>query len=286
MYYAIVLRLLAQNDAKLPANTGNLTNGVFYDIFKQIDPPTATDLHQQKIKLPVTVSPLLNAQFKPRTTYIKAGKTYYLRFTLLKNDLFAVLSQHFLRGSALLPIHINTATFEVTDVITSPQGHPRAGYSDAKTLYEQTDTSSSELTLEFGTPTTFTIGYWQDGKRRFLLFPEPVAVWSRWRKTWAKMGGEDPGLEFDQWVAENVSIVQHDLRTYPVKYSSRYTLIGFSGYARYRCNLSQSHNWQHWWHVLAAFGHYAGCGYHTAQGMGQVNYLVETSVKQKITNEN
>lgn len=272
MFRAVVFQLIANNTGKLPAHHGHMTNGAFYGIVGSVDRGLSTQLHEKKIGMPVTISPILTPQPPYKAaTHIHAGKTYLMRFTFVDDDVYMPLIQFFMSGGQVPPIAIGPVDFTVHHIIMSKTGHDLAGTSTLDGIASTVDyTPSDEMRVRFYTPTTFTMGKWNSGGRRFLVYPEPKMLWKNWRKAWANAGGDDPGPDFDQWVQQSVSITRYRLESELVKFP-RYRILGFTGWATYRVDRSAGDdaNFHLWWQ-LAQFSRYVGSGYHTAQGMGLV----------------
>lgn len=273
LLYATVIRLVARYDGRIRATHGEQAHGAFLDIIRATAPGLAERLHSDDPYKPFTVSPL-SGLGRPVNGYVpvEAGQVADLRFTLLDTELFAPVMAHFIRGGAKPTIRIGGVMFEVTEVLSTPGSHPRAGYTAMRDLYarwcDHPGPLPAEVTLHFLTPTTLRVGKWPDGQKRFLLFPSPERVWYSLRRFWGAFGGDDPGKEYNDWVENQVSMIAYDLRTRMLEFD-KHPQVGFEGWATFRA-ASQDRASMALWHTLADFVFYAGVGDQKTKGMGQV----------------
>ena len=271
MFYATVCRLIAKNDGELPANVGKAAHATFLTLVHSVDTDLSERLHTHQGRQPFTVSPLMGSNIKPgRTTYIKAGREVYLRFTLLDAAMFQVVAQHLLQGGSLPSIRLGPVHFSIVQAMTTLGSHPRAGYASASNMLEnwQQRPTPDTLTLRFLTPTAITRKSLPNKPKQFWQYPEPTALWHNLRRQWGQRGGDDPGKPYDDWVENNIAVIKHNLHT-QLWHFGRYDQVGFVGQATFKC-MSKDEEARQLWHALADFGFYAGVGYKTTMGMGQV----------------
>lgn len=268
MFYATVFRLMAQNSGTLPANTGEMTNGLFYAIMRSIDRDLGDYLHANKDRQLFTISPLMGHRAKfGDDIQIGQGRYYWIRFTLLDGELFQAVIGYILQRLDYPVLHLGSIDFMVTEVLNTPGSHPRSGFTTLEDLCHQPQLNDA-ITLKFRTPTAISDGKWPRSGKRFVLLPEPVAIWHNLRRQWGKRGGDDPGKTYDDWIAAEVGVVEHNIRTHLLHFN-HHPQIGFTGYATFRCE-STDQDAKRLWHTLSDFGFYAGVGYKTTMGMGQV----------------
>lgn len=268
MFHATVFRLMAQSDGTLPANTGGMTNGIFYTIMRSIDRSLGDYLHANNDRQLYTVSPLMGHRTKPgKEINICRGHNYWVRFTLLDGNVFQAVTDYVLQNMSYPTLQLGTMDFSVTEILNSPGSHPRAGFTTFEELQEQPELSDT-INLRFLTPTAITKGKWRCSGKRFMLLPEPEMIWHSLRRQWGKRGGDEPGKVYSEWVADEVDVIEHDICTQLLQFD-KYSQVGFTGYATFRCESTHT-EYKRLWHALADFSFYAGIGYKTTMGMGQV----------------
>lgn len=272
MLYATVFKLVAQHASTLPPNTGVFAHAAFMEMVRQVDSTLSAYFHDANQRKPYTVSPLMgHGCHSGEMVCLRAGQEVWIRVTLLDSELFRVLSAYLLEGGVSLTVQLSDASFSVLEALTTPGSHPRAGHTTADALFEHWTTSNSipdTVTLNFLTPTAFQLGKWPNGQKRSVLIPDPVLIWKGLRRQWGQAGGVDPGQAHNDWVGESVGLVAHSLKTQLLSFG-QYAQVGFEGWATFRAVCDNAHELAYW-QALADFAFYAGVGYKTTMGMGQV----------------
>ena len=272
MFYATVFRLMAQRPGKLPPNTGVLAHGAFMEMVRQVDPTLSTYFHDANQRKPYTVSPLLgHGSPENEPIRIGAGQEVWMRVSLLDGELFQVLASYLLDGGPLPAVQLRDIPFRVVEAQTTPGSHPRAGCTTLDDLFERWTHSNhipDTVTLRFLTPTAFRMGKWANGQMRNVLVPDPAPIWKGLRRQWGYAGGFDPGREHTDWVTENVGLTAHHIKTRLLSFG-KYDQVGFEGWATFRA-VGAAPPELAYWQALADFAFYAGVGYKTPMGMGQV----------------
>ncbi len=273
LLYATVVRMIAQHSGRIAATHGHQAHGAFLDIIRANAPELAAKLHNNSLPYkPFTVSPLQGLEpAQDGYAQVGAGQELWLRFSLLDAALFAPLAAHFLKGGARSTLRIGGVRFEITEVLSSPGAHPRAGYAVMGDLLARwrahPDPLPKEVTLHFLSPTAIRVGKWPNGNKRFLLWPDPERVWYGLRRFWGKYGGDDPGKPYNEWVEKHVSVSEYRLQTRMLQYP-KHAQVGFVGHATFRAE-SRDREAMALWHALADFAFYAGVGNQKTMGMGQ-----------------
>lgn len=272
MFYATVLKLVAQRASTLPPNTGVLAHAAFMEMIRQVDPALSTYFHEANERKPYTISPLMGHGARPgEPVSVGAGQEVWFRVTLLDGELFQVLTTYLLAGGVSLAIQLKDACFSVVEALTTPGSHPRAGYATPDELLERWMTVMdipSTVSLHFLTPTAFQLGKWPNGQKRNVLVPDPGLIWKGLRRQWGQAGGFDPGQVHNAWMADSVGLIAHSIKTQLLPFG-KYAQVGFEGWATFRAVCNSAHELAYW-HALADFAFFAGVGYKTTMGMGQV----------------
>lgn len=272
LLYATVFKLVAETSGTLPANSGYLTHAAFLDLVRQVDPALSGHFHDANERKPYTVSPLLgHGSLVDGLIRVGAGQEVWMRISLLDSRLFQVVAAYLMEGGVLPGLRLQNISFQVAEALTTPRSHPRAGYADVRELaqhWQEAKSIPETVTLRFLTPTAIRQDNWPDGKKRYLLTPDPVLLWHGVRRQWGLAGGDDPGKDYDAWVAESVGVIAHDIKTRLLHFPD-YDQVGFEGWATFRA-VSRDHQKLALWRTLADFAFFCGVGYKTSMGMGQV----------------
>jgi CRISPR-associated endoribonuclease Cas6 len=263
--YSVILEIRAHTDSLLPATTGHQAHALFLDLVHQVDPDLFAHLHDDPHYRPFTVSALSGAQERNTTLFLQAGQIYRLRFTFLDGGpLWNCLSNHFLAVREM-KVHLGSADFTLQRVLSTPPSDATgwAGYIGWQTLAITQPCNS--ITIQFASPTAFSLG-----ERNFSLFPEPILVWDSLMRTWNLYA---PGVlqiekqAMREFVKAHVVISDYNLHTTMLHFP-KYKQKGFIGTCTY--TVKKSGEYATHLAALAEFARYAGIGYKTTMGMGQV----------------
>jgi CRISPR-associated endoribonuclease Cas6 len=245
---------------------GHLIHAMFHRLLTRIDPTLSTRLHQAGIHRPFTLSSLLGGHREAHQVIISEGSTYQIRITLLDSGyLWHCLSTLFLEGGPCT-VRVGEATLLLTRLL-STRASDTTGWVGTTTWQELVSLSPRrEITLSFASPTAFHIT-----KHAFALVPEPLLVWGSLIRTWNSFAPASLFLSqaavLRESIARGITVLQCDLATHTLQYP-KYTQKGFMGVCTYRLPEEEKQATQ--LTCLAAFARFAGVGYKTTMGMGQV----------------
>lgn len=267
--YALMLKLRPQHAGDLLPNAGHLAHAALLHWFAQVDPALSARLHEPNAGRPFTCSSLwfpnerevALAQRENRRLPILPGQVYWLRLTLLRDELFQTLTTRFFQpvartigeggqlGLDLPSLRLGGMTFEISALVALPpdtEGQRPgsiswAGYSSYEQLVEQArrldpaSPAAQQVGLEFRSPTAFSDGQMAWGKRMHL-FPDPDRVFDRLARVWNEWA--PPALALDvlglqAYAREWVAVAHHDLET-RLFHFDRYAQVGFTGQCLYR----------------------------------------------------
>jgi len=298
--YACVLKLHPTTPALIPATQGHHAHAAFFDIVRAIDPTLAEALHQSGERKPFTISPLIlptparsrretatgsRPALPPRRTaagsevWVHPDQTGELRFTILHEELFQTFIRRFLLGDDRPTIRLGGADFLVSEVLTTPGSHPWAGYTTAQQLYDRwrstplaaKNNPGHYFHIQFASPTAWSLGgKW--GKRMEVL-PSPRAFFGGLAATWNTWFADILSLDtrlIRDYAAEAVVVSQIEQLTTHVYQYQRYLQVGVTGNLTYELLDYANESLAMALNLLADFAFYAGCGYKTTMGMGQV----------------
>lgn len=272
--YSALLELRAQHEARLPATMGHQIHAMFHRLIACVDPVLSDRLHDEPGHRPFTLSSLRGAVFQENHVALAAGKTYQVRVTLLDGGrLWDCLSTLFLEGGPY-EVRLGEATLLLTRLISTPTSDP-TGWAGRTSWQELVSTPTRyAITLSFMSPTAFNIS-----GNYFALVPEPVLVWESLIRSWNTYAPDPLRIErqvLRDTLRHNITIASCDLSTHILHYP-KYSQKGFTGTCTY--HLSQEEEQAAQLTCLAAFARFAGVGYKTTMGMGQVR-MEETDERE------
>ncbi|GIV97918.1 MAG: CRISPR-associated endoribonuclease Cas6 [Herpetosiphonaceae bacterium] len=251
---ACVLWLSALDSAQVERTQGHRAHGLFLELMRRADPALAAALHEQAPVKPFTVAPL-----QGRFRKLHPGSGYTLRITLLRSSLFPPFARTVLQGKEML---LGEARFALKEALVTPGSHPWAGIATWAGLLEGAR-PVEELTLHFVTPTAFSLGVGDSGRKRVGLFPEPAAVFGSLLRRWNELSSTP--LPADLLERVEMLPCRYDLHTESLQFSKSLQL-GFIGRCSYELHGAESD--RRLIHALARSAFFLGVGYKTTQGMG------------------
>ncbi|MBU1746209.1 MAG: CRISPR system precrRNA processing endoribonuclease RAMP protein Cas6 [Chloroflexi bacterium] len=270
---ALVLVLAPQQPVTVPAHQGRAAHALLLRWAAESDPALAARLHEGSQARPFTASSLLDAPRLDRQglVHLTPARPVALRFT--STD--AALSQVLLAQAETPPSHVilGDRPFTVVSATTDPMVHPWAGQTTLEALSRRyrvkiTD-SADQVGLVFDSPTAFR----RDGVN--LLFPLPDLVWGSLAEAWNAVSAAPVNADLRDFAREGLVVSRFRLESRAVPFPGNVQL-GCEGYCWYTF-LNRDLYWRRQIHLLAAFAFYAGVGYRTAVGMGQVRALTRDS---------
>jgi len=287
--HAIVINLIAQESGTLPGTVGELAHAAFYAAVDAVDPALATQIHDAQNRKAFSLSPLYGYWQNPQDGRIQVntGQPGWLRLGLLDEELFGVFMQHILfsgiTGGAA-SIRLGRIPFTITEALGSPGSHPWVGYTSWAAL-AALDTTPDRWVVEFLSPTAIRWGEADNKARRVELFPTPRLAIASLRTLWDRTTGDHWGRDFEEWVERNLAVgrVWH-WQTEPFRYQKQ-TYIGGVGKLEYRVLDGRNRANVAHFNRLLHLGFYAGVGYKTTHGLGQMRLLQATNDNERNTHD-
>nr|BAL52692.1 CRISPR-associated protein Cas6 [uncultured prokaryote] len=261
MLTAVVLHLRPVAEVRLPVSHGSFAHAAAMDLLLRLDPLLSHTLHQSEGHKSFTCSPLLGVDRREGFEYILSPEQlYFWRLTGLSSE----ISQQLVCLSPQLGgIRIGEAVFSLVEVFTTGEQHPDAGQTTYEALLARWEKQEppQAVTLQFLTPTTFRIGRFEQP------FPLPHLVFGSLLSSWNAFAPY-PLEDLREALNECVVLSNFFGKTQRVELGS-YRTVGFVGKYTYRvvhpapeiCRLVG---------LLADFAFYAGVGWQTTHGLGQV----------------
>ncbi|MCW5934438.1 MAG: CRISPR-associated endoribonuclease Cas6 [Fimbriimonadia bacterium] len=253
---AIVMTLKQVNQEPLPPSHGAFAYAAALELLVHIDPVFVTHLHDAQAAKPLTVSPLFpveNEHNKP--------PTFHWRLTALERDTARLLTQLSQERSG--GVRIGHSVFAVSDIATTPEQHPDAGEQDYLQMFERWGRAEppAAFTLRFITPTTFKAGAQE------APYPLPRLVFGSLMDNWTQWSPIPMG-EWRALLERAIFMSNWRGETRRVDLGARY-VTGFIGKFTYRPT-ERSRDLQRMMGMLAEYAPYAGIGWQTTHGLGQV----------------
>lgn len=263
--YALMLKLRPQEAGNILPNAGQLAHAALLAWLAEVDPALTARLHVPNNDRPFTCSSLwfpdvrvvALAQRTNRRLPILPTQTYWLRLTLLTDDLFRLLTARFLQpatamsldsGPGLPALRLGSVRFDVAELLAmapepgqpSPLAATWAGYDTYERMVERaraldlTTSAAYSLTMEFRSPTAFSDGQLTWGKRMHL-FPDADRVFGRLARVWNAWAPPALALSvraIQAYAQEWVAVAEHRLQTHTFHFD-RHTQVGFTGRCTY-----------------------------------------------------
>lgn len=287
--HAIVINLIAQEAGVLPGTVGELAHAAFYAAIEAVDPALAAQIHDAQERKAFSLSPLYGYWQSPQDgrIHVSAGQPGWLRLGLLDEELFAVFMQHILYSGltgGAAGIRLGRIPFTITEALGAPGSHPWVGYTTWAAL-AALDASPERWVVEFLSPTAIRWGEADNKVRRVELFPTPRLAIASLRTLWDRTTGAQWGRDFEEWVERNIAVGRvWQWATEPFRYQKQ-TYVGGVGKLEYR--VLDGRNRAHVAHFnrLLHLAFYAGVGYKTTHGLGQMRIISSGKAEKELLDE-
>lgn len=269
---AVRLELRARQAVKLVCQPSRAVYWLFLGLLNLVDEDLVEELRQPNQLRPFTVSPVMTAS-TPRNgpLNLEQGQTCYLRFTTLTTRLKQALNKLALPSSVLLDdlefepvaLHWEGEYASQTNYRTLLDRHFFDGNNDT------TGRPSNLFRLRFLSPTLFRLS----GQELALPLPELIfgSLLQRWNRFSPGPLPDDAHI----FAAHNLKLDYARIETFASELDNQ-RLIGFVGRVTFRAT-SQDRFYLQTLQTLCDYSFYAGCGYKTTAGFGQVEPLEQIS---------
>ena len=265
---SLVLQLARPAPAILPSDLSRASHAIFLQAVSQHSPALAQHLHQDSQIKPFTCSNVHGGHRQADQLRVEANEPLWLRFTGLNAEVCAAL--HAVAQQPPATVNLNGEDFGVTLATFDSQVHPRAGSTTYEALSAPyllaKDTPQSRIALRFVSPTAFR------AKGQNLPLPLPRSVFGSLLDKWNAFGPIALSDEVQRFAEECLAISQFHGRTRVWGGKAGKVQIGFVGEVIFAA-LNKDCYWLSLINVLADFAWYAGVGYQTTAGMGQVQRI-------------
>jgi CRISPR-associated endoribonuclease Cas6 len=279
MLTAVVLHLRPVAETRLPISHGAFAYAAASNLILRRDPRLSHALHQAEGRKPFTCSPLMRTERREGYEYVLTpDQVYPWRLTGLTEE----VSRHLVELSPDLGgINFQEAVFSIDHVSMTAEDHPEAGRDTYEALLARWERREPPevVTLHFLSPTTFRID------RLEQPFALPRWVFGSLLSTWNAFAPDPYSLgEWSEALEEQIVLSNWRGETRRVELGGHRT-VGFIGKFAYRVikpmsvSVSESasastptpaRETAKLLGLLAEFSFYAGVGWQTTHGLGQV----------------
>ena len=274
---SLTLRFLVTNHARVSILKGEAEHALFHALIHLCDPALFTRLHDEPSYRPFTISSMKYVYGQGNSFEFHPGQHCFLRITCFDvGYLWTTLLTRFQTGEPLL-VRLGALELRLEDLFSTPQTDPigLACCTDWSTLASLPH--SPCITLHFSSPTAFSIG-----RRRFALFTEPLLIWESLLRVWNSYAPVSMHMDRQQIrtaILTSVHVLDCNLWTETLRFST-FVQKGFLGWCRYELVLQPELG--SFLTTLAAFAQFAGVGYKTTMGMGQVRVVLSDTRRKEV----
>jgi CRISPR-associated endoribonuclease Cas6 len=263
MLASFVIALHVDRDLALPGLGGEALHGLFFEALRRYDPAVAAELHAADDDRPFTLSGLLtDLPRRDGRLLIPAGRRLEFRIGLLSDAVIEpVLGAFGSLAQTPTALRLGPAPARIDGLAFHPGSHPLVRATTYPSLLQRA-ADTPRLALHFLSPTSFRAGDVQD------ILPRPEHVFGSLLRTWQTFAPVplDPALEA---ALPTLRLSEYELRTELVHFA-RYKVIGFKGRVTFTCPPEADAATRRALNALADFAFFAGVGYKTTMGLGQV----------------
>ena len=288
--FSLLLRLHPREPGRVAPGAGNQVQAAFLDMVRQADPALSEWLHKPNQRRPYTVgllqgfnhltpAQLDEARTKQQMVAVLPEQTYWLRITMLDATVFGTFARLLIANPRAVTVQLGESHFVISRLLNTPEPDSSAAqswiaYSSFAELCKL-QAAQKLYRFEFATPTAFSMGQKQWGKRLDIL-PAPAMVFESLARQWevfapAAWRMEAHGMTprgLANWCEEQVIVTRYALATSYLP-SSKFGQAGFQGTITYEVKGIPMAPEAQWLSPLARFALFSGIGYKTTMGMGQ-----------------
>ncbi len=300
--YALLLKLRPLERGTLMPFSGELVHAAFLDWVRVAAPEVAEWLHEgnklrlftcSSLRFPLPTTRVREAERENTHLPLDPSKTYTVRVTLLRGELFPLLYEALLRfdtstrGIQQPFMRLGKQAFALEE-ITTTDASGWTGFTSYDALLEQAKTAqgSNALGIEFAALTAFS---WTNKTygNYYANVPLPAYIFPMLAKRWhavapSALSSSVQPERIEHYVQNDGMILhEYNLHSHIVTFP-RHPQRGFVGTCRYTLRRAEEDRpdegntplpVQQQILLLARFAFYSGIGYKTAMGMGQVRVL-------------
>lgn len=270
MLISTVFVLRPSADALLPMTLGNALYTAVLQLVGAYDRSLAARLHDADGPKPFTTSPLQGpVTVVGKQVRVQQDHDYWIRVTSLEGAFSDALLAIESRPPATM--RLQGGQFTVVQVSSQTHDHPWASRLPYEALYEaalrQETRARPQVTMVFESPTAFR------SQGQTLVFPLPRLVFGSLLNRWNRYAPQalDEGLI--EAFERGLDVDRYTLKTHMQDFGRYQLQAGFVGQCTYGARKGVAVEVVSGMRLLAGFAFFAGVGYRTTMGMGQVRLL-------------
>jgi len=259
----VVIKLRALKDGIYDFYPVQKIHSFFLGLIRESDEQMSKQLHDEHKEKSFTVSSFLGKDIG-RSIEIQKGGYYFIRLTILDEEVFnammsSLLEKNVLRGN----VRIGNIDYSITEIFFDNESSKWASHISAEDLLKSSYTSNL-IGLRFYTPTLFRSG------DLHCKQPIPEKVFTSLFKKFNRYSEE----KIDEDIKKRFkNITIHEKKTQSRRVTLRnFYLEGFIGDVTFKVP-EQDKQLIRVANTLADFAFYAGVGYKTTMGLGQVQRI-------------
>ena len=265
MFNSIVIEMRALSEGIIKLYPGQKLHAVFLRIVNEVNIELSEKLHENELDKSFTVSSLIGCDIEKENMIYK-GKKYYFRVTTFDKQLFSLLTMALFKNKMFNSnVFLEDIEFKITNIIYDLSKSKWAGMFDMEEMLKKEEFSNS-VTMKFHTPTLFKTG------DTFLRIPEPDKIFGSLLRKFNKYSYYKIDEELFESFKE-IKIEQKNIRMRRAKLN-KFFIEGFTGEVTFRVE-NENERLKQAMYILSEFAFYAGVGYKTTMGFGQVSKSME-----------
>ncbi|MCS7175390.1 CRISPR-associated endoribonuclease Cas6 [Pseudothermotoga sp.] len=263
IFHSVVIKLQALDEGVYDFYPGQKVHSFFLDLISKSDPKMAKLLHDEKKEKPFTVSSFLGLNVD-EPIHINKHSFYFIRITMLNDEIFDSMIASLLEKNALRQeMKIGNIPYRIVEIFFDKEHSKWAAHASAQELF-LSPLESNLIKLRFHTPTLFRSG---DEHNRY---PVPEKVFFSLLRKFNKFSEFKIEQQIEKQFKE-ISILERKTISKRVIFRDFY-LEGFVGDVIFKVP-ENNQELLKITNVLADFAFFAGVGYKTTMGLGQIERL-------------
>jgi CRISPR-associated endoribonuclease Cas6 len=270
MLISTVFMLRPTVDVMLPMTLGNAWYTAVLRLVGEYDRDLAAQFHDTDGPKPFTTSPLQGpVTVTGKQLRVHSDKDYWVRVTSLEERLSHVLLA--LESHPPPALRLHDGQFRVVRVSSQSDDHPWALRTPYEALYEAVlhhdPRPRSQVTMVFASPTAFR------SQGRTMVFPLPRLVFGSLLSRWNHYAPQPLIPELAEAFDTRIDVDRYTLNTQMQDFGGYQLQVGFVGQCTFGTRKGVPAEVGRGMRLLATFAFFAGVGYRTTMGMGQVRMI-------------
>ena len=268
MLTSLILTFTIATEVTLPRDLGRASHGLLFRLLQPQNPALTELLHTPKTPRPFTCSNVFGGRRENANLRIAPNDALWLRYTGLNAEMTRALTQ--ISQTPPTTIELDKVNFRITGATLDEKQHPRA----TQTTYEalaaphlmSRESPNRHVDFKFISPMAFR------SRGQHLPLPLPSSVFGSLLDKWNAFAPITLPEDFKRFADECIALSQFRGRTRVLRAKDLGAQVGFIGYATFVATHGDRY-WLSLFNILADFARFAGVGYQTTQGMGQVRRI-------------